>query len=347
MSKKEVFDREIYKKICSGWDAIAKPVDGLGSFEELISRIGAIQKTETPSIDKRCVLVMCGDNGIVEEGVSQTGKEVTYSVASWMGKNESSVCRLAKKSSTDVFAVDIGMDSDDTPEGVLELKVIKGTRNFLKEPALTEDECRKAIDTGIELVKRLKDEGYKLIASGEMGIGNTTTAAALAEIFFGDGTPLFVGRGAGLDDEKLNLKKQVVKKAYELYASLSPFEALRSIGGADIAALTGVFIGGARYGIPVIIDGSISAVAAACAEMLEPGTKWAMLPSHIGKEAATKAALSFLELDDLAVIHASLALGEGTGAVMLIPLLDMALSFYENALRFDNTTVDRYERFSK
>lgn len=338
---------DIYGKIRSRWDTIAKPLDGLGVLEDLICRIGAVQETVTPDISRRCVLIMCADNGIVEEGISQTSQDVTYTVASWMGRNESSVCHLAQVARADVIPVDIGICSPNTPEGVLDRKVVQGTRNFLKEPAMTSEECHQAIDTGIALVRKCRESGYTIAASGEMGIGNTTTASALAEIFLGDGSGSLVGRGAGLDDSKLKNKRQVVKKAYELYSALEPFDVLRSIGGADIAGLAGIFIGGARYNMPVIIDGAISAMAAVCAELIEPGAKKCMIPSHIGKERTVEAALKFLGLDELAMIHGRLALGEGTGAVMMFPLLDMALDYYLHALRFEETAVEQYERFSK
>lgn len=386
-------DNEIYQKIKSRWDTIAKPLDGMGTFERLIARIGAVQQTTEPDISRRCVLAFCADNGIVEEGVSQSGQDVTFQVASWMGKNESSVCRLAVPAKADVIPVDVGINSDITPEGVLNYKVAKGTKNFLKEPSMTKEECRKAIDIGIQLVKDCRDKGYKIIATGEMGIGNTTTSAAIAEILFDPeyeyckdtkakaeakveakpcglkyheeaggiseyyGNPeclteesdsvSYVGRGSGLDDHKLDRKRQVVKEAVKLYRDCKPFELLCSVGGFDIAAMTGAFIGGAKYHVPIIIDGAISSIAAVMAEFLSPGTKECMIPSHIGKEPVTEAALKFLGLNELAVIRAGMALGEGTGAVMLFPLLDIALYMYYNAYRFEETEVSQYERFDQ
>lgn len=339
--------QELYNQIKRRWDKIAKPIDGLGVLEELICRIGAVTQTTDVRIERRCVVVMCADNGIVEEGVSQSGQEVTWSVASWMGKGFSTVCRLAGTAGAKVIPVDIGINANVVPEGVMDCKVAQGTENFLKQPAMTKEQCRQAIETGIAIAKKCKEDGFRIIASGEMGIGNTTTSAALLALLLKDQKNLYAGRGAGLDDAGLEKKKEVIRKAIQLYDGLDPFETLCAVGGLDIAGLAGLFIGGKRYHLPVVIDGAISAAAALCAELIEPGTKEAMLPSHIGKEPATQAALAFLGLDRLAVLHAELALGEGTGAVMLFPLLDMALSLYHKGIRFDESDVGQYERFTK
>ena len=163
-----------YRKVKEKLDGIAKPLDGLGKFEHLIAQIGAIEKTTKISIQKKAVLVMCADNGVVEEQVSQSGKEVTLAVAKAMGVNNSSVGKMAAVAGGDVIPVDIGIDTDEVIPGVLPRKVAKGTKNFAKEPAMTEEEVLKAIETGIQLVQQCHREGYEIFATGEMGIGNTT-----------------------------------------------------------------------------------------------------------------------------------------------------------------------------
>ena len=169
-----------YRKVKEKLDGIAKPLDGLGKFEHLIAQIGAIEKTTKISIQKKAVLVMCADNGVVEEQVSQSGKEVTLAVAKAMGVNNSSVGKMAAVAGVDVIPVDIGIDTDEVIPGVLPRKVAKGTKNFAKEPAMTEEEVLKAIETGIQLVQQCHREGYEIFATGEMGIGNTTTSTAVA-----------------------------------------------------------------------------------------------------------------------------------------------------------------------
>ena len=354
MTKAELDNRKIlpledswYRRVKEKLDGIAKPLDGLGKFEHLIAQIGAIEKTTKISIQKKAVLVMCADNGVVEEQVSQSGKEVTLAVAKAMGVNNSSVGKMAAVAGVDVIPVDIGIDTDEVIPGVLPRKVAKGTKNFAKEPAMTEEEVLKAIETGIQLVQQCHREGYEILATGEMGIGNTTTSAALACILLDMNPGEVTGRGAGLSDEGLLKKTEVIRKAKEMYGIYKndPLELLRCIGGLDVAGLTGVYIGGAVYRLPVVVDGVISAVAALIAVRLCPIVKDYILVSHQGKEPAIKALLA--ELDKKAVIHAELALGEGTGAVMLFPLLDMAMQVYRENTTFDDIQITAYEDYGK
>ena len=343
-------DTDIYKKILSRWDGVAKPLGSLGRFEDIVARIGAVLKTEEIDIRKRAVLVMCADNGIVSEGVSQSGQDVTAAVSGWMGRNESSVCRLAAEAKSDVIPVDIGINTEGTPKGVIDKKIRRGTADFLKEPAMTAEELEQAIETGIELVRDLKEKGYTILATGEMGIGNTTTSAAVCAALTGLPVGRVTGRGAGLDDAGLIRKNEVIGLALDKYGFRKPdktrkyaMEVLRTVGGLDIAGLTGVYIGGALYNIPVVIDGYISAVAALAADRILPGTRDIMIASHMGREAGMGPVLD--ELGVSPVIDADLALGEGTGAVMIFPLLDMVLKLYKEGLRFDETEVARYEKF--
>lgn len=338
-------DEEIRKKVLENWDSVAKPIDGMGRFEKLIARIGAAMGTESIDLSKKAVLIMCADNGIVEEGVSQSGQEVTTAVARSMGKKQSSVCRMAAVIGADTIPVDVGINGEEEIEGVLNRKIRRGTANFLKEPAMTEEEAIRAIAVGINMVSVCKKNGCKILAMGEMGIGNTTTSSAVAAALLGCDAAAVTGRGAGLSDEGLSRKRQVVSKAiekYDLYHA-DPLTVLRTVGGLDIAGLAGVCIGGALYSMPVVLDGVISMVAALVAERLVPGTKAYLIPSHKGKEPAVE--LLARELDMEPVIDGKLALGEGTGAVMMFSLLDMALSIYNGRTTFSDIRIEQYERF--
>ena len=209
----------------------------------------------------------------------------------------------------------------------------------------------QAINAGIDTVCECSMEGYRLLAAGEMGIGNTTTSAALASALLGLDMDEVTGRGAGLSDAGLKHKKEIISEALGRYRTegadlRSPeytMEMLAAVGGLDIAGMAGVFIGGAIYHIPVVIDGFISSVAALAAVRLAPGCRSCMLASHCGREPGMKKVLDELGLEP--VIDAGLALGEGTGAVMLFPLLDAALALYTDGLVFDDTEVEQYERF--
>ena len=344
--KIEMPDPKLKAEAKKKWDALAKPIDGLGSFEDTVCRIAGIVGNVDFDLTEKGLIIMCADNGIVAEGVSQTGKEVTYEVAALMGQKKSSVGIMLKDYPAHILTVDIGIDSADTPEGVLDRKVAKGTKNFLHEPAMTGDEALKAIETGMACVKDLKDKSISIIATGEMGIGNTTTSSALLSALTRLEPAKCTGRGAGLSDEGLSRKIEVIEKALAFHfpeGCKDAFDALCRVGGLDIVGLTGVFIGGAVYKVPIVIDGFISMVAALIANRLVPGCSEYMIASHMGKEIGMKILSEELGLDP--VIYGRLALGEGTGAVMLFPLLDMVMSMYKSGTNFADTPIEEYERY--
>lgn len=318
------------------WDGIAKPVNGLGQFEEIISRIGAITETTEVDISKRAVIVMCADNGVAEEGISHYGYEMTAVIAGELVKGTTSVSRMALRANTEVLPVNIGIHQKEEITGLIQRRVACGTKNFRQEPAMSEEEAIRAIEIGIEIVKECREKGYSILATGELGMGNTTTSSAMAAGLLGCRAEEVTGVGAGLSREAFIHKHEVIKEALEKYQfqKEETLRILKTVGGLDIAGLTGVFIGGALYHVPVVIDGVISAVAALTAERLVPGAKEYMIPSHLSKEPAAKWLLEELGLPP--VIDASLALGEGTGAVLMFPLLDTVLSVYEGSSTFDD-----------
>lgn len=342
--KSESIDMDCYKASQAHWDGIAKPLDGLGRFEDMIKKIAAITRNADIAIDKRAVIVMCADNGVVEEGISQSEHDVTTIVSENMAKGIASVCRMSRIAHADVIPVDIGIKDETSVPGLLKKKIAKGTANFAKQQAMTEDELLEALSTGINLVKELKNKGYKILATGEMGIGNTTTSSAIASVLLDVPVENVTGRGAGLSSDGVKKKISVIENAvkkYNLHKN-DTWRTLQCVGGFDIAGLTGVFIGGALYHIPIVIDGVISAVAALAAERLIPGCHEYMLASHKGKEPACELILD--ELGVKAVIDGELALGEGTGAVLLFPLLDMALEVYHENTTFEDIKVSQYKR---
>lgn len=338
-------DERIYRRILENWDSIAKPLDGMGRFETMTARIGAILGTEEIDLPKKAVIILCADNGIVEEGVSQSGQEVTAAVAEQMGKGTSSVGRMAASVGADTFPVDIGINRKSPIPGVLDRKIRSGTGNFRVEPAMTRKEAVRAVFTGLELAGDCKRKGYQILATGEMGIGNTTTSSAVAAALLQCRAEEVTGRGAGLSDCKLLHKREIITEAiarYQLYDA-EPLRVLETVGGLDIAGLAGVCIGGGIFHIPVVLDGVISMVAALLAERLVPGTIRYLIPSHKGKEPAVDKLVEELGLEP--VIDGNMALGEGTGAVMLFPLLDMALSVYRGKTLFEDIQVKQYERY--
>ncbi|MCR4731834.1 MAG: nicotinate-nucleotide--dimethylbenzimidazole phosphoribosyltransferase [Lachnospiraceae bacterium] len=337
------------------WDQHSKPIDGFGDFEDAICRIAAIMGEEVPQIHRRALVVMIADNGVIQEQVSQVGAEVTLGVARNLGDGISTASVLAKGSHTDVFPIDIGIASDEKIPGVICRKVARGTKNLRREAAMTEEQVLQAISVGIQTVFELKEKGYTILATGEMGIGNTTTSAALLCALTGCDPKAVTGRGAGLSDEGLLRKRQVVEDGVNSYQrqathlpAFSPegtLFALSRLGGLDIAGLTGVFIGGALYHVPIIIDGLISAVSALCAERFCPGCKDYMLASHSGREGGCEMARK--ELGLTSYLTGNMALGEGTGALLLFPLLDNILYYYTHGSMFEATKIRAYERFDE
>lgn len=341
----EAPDENIRLQVLKNWDNVAKPIDGMGRFETLTAQIGAIQGTDKIDISKKAVIIMCADNGIVEEGISQSGRDVTVAVVEKMAKGRSSVGKMAAVIGADTIPVDIGINHTESIPGVVDKKIRCGTRNFKIEPAMTVEEVVRAIATGIEMVAMCKKKGYQILATGEMGIGNTTTSSAVAAALLGCDVAEVTGRGAGLSDDKLIHKQQVIAEAIEKYElrKAEPLKILQTVGGLDIAGLAGVCIGGTLYHIPIVLDGVISMVAALVADRILSGTKAYLIPSHKGKEPAVKKLMDALQVEP--VIDGELALGEGTGAVMMLSLLDMALSIYQDRTTFSDIQIEQYKRY--
>ncbi|MBR3645777.1 MAG: nicotinate-nucleotide--dimethylbenzimidazole phosphoribosyltransferase [Lachnospiraceae bacterium] len=338
-------DQKDFERVKKSWDMVAKPLDSMGRFETITSKMGAITGDDSLDFQKKIILIFCADNGIVYEGISQSEQDVTLAVTKAMGQRKSSVCKMAAHIGADVRPIDIGINSSEEIDGVLNKKVRMGTRDFMKEPAMTRLETLKAIQTGMDMVYECKNQGYKVIGTGEMGIGNTTTSCAIAAALLGVRAKEIVGRGAGLSDNGLEKKEEVVQAAIDIYGlyGANPLKVLEVVGGLDIAALTGVVIGGAVYHIPIILDGVITLVAALVATRMFENVREYIIASHIGREPAIKMLLKELRLEP--VICADLALGEGTGAVMFCSLLDMALTLYDEDYTFKDIEIKPYHRF--
>ena len=322
------------------WDSIAHPLHSLGKLEDVIVQIAGITGDEKMHLEKKALIVMCADNGIVEEGVTQTGQEVTAIVAENMAKERSTAAIMCRKTGADIFPVDIGIARDT--EGILQKKIAYGTKNFLKEPAMTREETEQALLTGIEMAAMAKVKGYGVLATGEMGIGNTTTASAVVSVLLKADPAVVTGRGAGLSSEGLARKIRVIEEGIRLRQPdpSDGIDVLSKVGGLDIAGMAGVFIGGAMYGIPVVIDGVISAAAALAARTICPESAGFMIASHVSKEPATGMILDALGLSP--ILHADMCLGEGTGAVALFPLLDLAAAVYHGMTTFGDNDIEEY-----
>ena len=325
------------------WNDCAKPLGSLGLLETALEDIAALTGSADIRLDRRAVLVLCADNGVVAQGVTQSPSSVTGLVAKQLAARRTSVCRMAQAARCQVVPVEVGiLDFQEMP-GVLSRRIGNGTGDISQGPAMTRRQAEQALHTGMELVREQQALGVDLLATGEMGIGNTTTSSAVACVLLGRPAEEMTGRGAGLSDQGLQKKTAAIRRALEVNRPdpSDPLDILQKVGGFDIAAMCGVFLGGALYRVPVLIDGLISAVAALCALRLCPAAGKAMLASHVSAEPAGGLVLEALGKQPL--ITAGMRLGEGTGAVAAMPLLDLALAVYRESYTFEEGGIEAYQ----
>ncbi|MCD7928008.1 MAG: nicotinate-nucleotide--dimethylbenzimidazole phosphoribosyltransferase [Oscillospiraceae bacterium] len=324
------------------WDSVAKPLHSLGKLEDLLVQIAGITGSAQIDLRRKAVVAFCADNGVVAEGVTQCGQEVTALVAESFARGTTPVCRMAQVAGADILPVDIGLCREVTEPGVLQRAVRRGTGNLAKEPAMSRAEAVQAIETGIELVRECKEKGYRLLATGEMGIGNTTTSSAVTAVLLGAPVEQVTGRGAGLSTAGLERKRAVISHAIELHQPdpNNSIDVLAKVGGLDLAGMVGLYLGGAVYHVPVVMDGFIAGAAALAAVRLCPAVREYLIPSHQSSEPAVKLLMEALGLSP--ILRAEMRLGEGTGAVALMPLLDMALAVYRDTPSFGEMNMEAY-----
>lgn len=321
-------------------DSLAKPLGSLGTLEEIVIRLAGITGKLYNDINKKCVIIMSSDNGVVEEGVASAPQYVTLEQTKNFLRGKTGVASLSKTNGTDLIVVDVGINSEEKIDGVIDRKISKGTKNIFKEPAMSYDDAIKAINIGIETVKSAKDQGYDIIGVGEMGIGNTTTSAAVLVALSNCEIEMVVGKGAGVTKEAFEKKKLVVKTAVEKnnINREDPIDIVSKVGGYDIAAMAGVFLGSAYYKIPVVIDGFISVVAALVATRLNKLVKEYCIPSHKSKEIGYNIAIEELGLKPM--LDLGMRLGEGSGCPIAFSIIDFANSMMKNMATFDEGNID-------
>lgn len=328
------------------FSSIAIPLGSLGLLQEIIIQLAGIQRTVSPGIDKRAVVVFCADNGVTAQGVTQCGQEVTAIVTENISRGESSVCLMAKQLHIDVLPVDIGVAREVTGENIIRKKIRYGTADITRKPAMSRTEAIQAIEVGIAIAETCAKQGYRLLCTGEMGIGNTTTSAAIAAVLLDLPVETVTGRGAGLSSEGLHRKIQAIHTALQRHTPnpQDPLDILSKIGGLDIAGMIGLYLGGGVYGIPIVADGVISCTAALLASRLCPLVKEYIIASHVSAEPTGKLLLDALQKKTL--ITADMRLGEGTGAVAAVSLLDLALAVYNGMVGFDDIGITAYQPLS-
>lgn len=335
-------DKEVMSLAKKRLDSIVKPLGSLGLLEEHLVKIAGMTGSAEFDFTRKAVAVFCADNGVVAQEVTQSPGEVTAVVAENIARGDACVCKMAGVAGAEVIPVDIGIAREMAVPGLLNGKVMFGTCDFTVCPAMLREQAEAAVGVGITTAGELARQGFSMLATGEMGIGNTTTAAAMAAVLLGRRAEEVTGRGAGLSKEGYARKLAVVKRGIELHRPVpeDPVEVLRTVGGLDIAGMAGLCIGGAACGVPVVLDGVISCVAALTACRICPAARDYLLPSHLPAEPA--GALLLAELGMTPPLRAGLRLGEGTGAVATFPLYDMIAAVYRGTVTFAEAEMDPY-----
>lgn len=319
---------------------LAKPPGSLGELENIYTRLCGITGTLAPGYTPCRIIVLCADNGVVEEGVSVTPRSVTAAQAVNMTRHCTGMSAMAHHFGDQVQVVDVGIaDEYHCPE-ILNRKIRPGTRNLAREPAMTRQETAQAIWTGMELAHRAKAEGVAVLGVGEMGIGNTTTSAAVLAALTGLPVEAVTGRGGGMTDAGFLRKKQVITRALTLHRpdKNDALDVLSKVGGLDLAAMCGVFLGAGRYGLPAVIDGFISVVAALCAYRLCPAVGDYLFASHLSREVGYTAAIEELGLAPW--LHLGMRLGEGSGCPIAFRVLEAACAAARGMATFEGAAID-------
>lgn len=329
------------------WHRLCKPIGSLGQLELLHRRLAGVKGTPDPEVRPRAVFIFGADNGIVAEGVTQCGQDVTAQVMRNMAAGRATINTLCRLTDTRAVPVSLGcaaLSGDE--EGIVHLPIrAEGTRDFAVEDAMTEEEMMMAVQVGLELSIQAARQGYQLLIAGEMGIGNTSTATAVIAALEHTDAAHITGRGAGLSDAGLMHKIDVLRRALaeRVDETTDPLTILRAVGGFDIASIVGFYAGAALQGIPVILDGLITMAAAGILLALAPEAAHYLFASHHPAEQGSE--LILRRLGALPPLDLGIRHGEGAGAVMALPLFDMAVAVYRESPTFDEGGVEAYEVF--
>ncbi len=319
---------------------LTKPQGSLGQLESLSIQLAGIKGTQRPRIIHKVIFTLAGDHGVTEEGVSAYPSEVTPQMIYNFLRGGAGINVLARHVGARVVVSDLGVGSvlERHPD-LKDKKVAMGTRNMTKGPAMSREEALRSIEAGIELVEEDLSKGMDILGTGDMGIGNTTPSSAITAVITGADVALATGRGTGLDNEGLKRKVETIKKALDINRPdpKDPIDVLSKVGGFEIGGIAGVILAGARYRIPVVIDGFISGAAALIATSLAPQVKPYLIAAHQSVEQGHKIILEHLGLKPL--LNLDLRLGEGTGAALGIFLVEASLKVLNEMATFAEAGV--------
>jgi len=325
-------------------DSLTKPPRSLGRLEELAARIARIQRDVRPDVSRKAVVVAAADHGVVAEGVSAYPQDVTWQMVANFSAGGAAINALARSVGAEVIVYDVGVAKDIREfDGIEHRKIALGTQNMAVGPAMTREECAKAVLVGVEAARELAERGFQLLGTGEMGIGNTTAAAALTATFADAAPETVVGRGTGVDDRVLAHKTEVVRRSMQVNGvrTLDPLGVLSAVGGLEVAMLAGVVIGAAQERVCVVSDGYISGAAALAAVALCPAARDYIFPSHLSVEPGHAIVLRALELEP--VLDLDMRLGEGTGAALAFAIMDAACHMISDMATFAEAGVSDAE----
>lgn len=327
-------DMKLAEQVKKGWQKMDKPVGSLGKIETMVEQYAAMTSQNLPKKLKPAMLLMCGDHGIAKYGVSAYPQEVTMQMINGYMRETAGANVMARHANADVFVVDVGTVFDLAHlDKVRQMKVAWGTEDFTQGPAMTRQQAEQALKVGMQVADECIDKGYNLLVTAEMGIGNTTSTAAIVSAFLGLAPELTVGRGTGINDERMKIKTQVVKDGLAVNQPkvYDAMDVLCKVGGYDHAGLAGMIIAGAKRRVPTMVDGVNATAAALLAYGLYPACADYMLCSHLSAEISHKKMLEVLKLTP--IVDAGMRLGEGTGASLAIVVLQAAIDVYNKLSR--------------
>lgn len=325
------------------WDNLIHPKSTLGSLEDITEQLSGIYCSSNLEDNmKKCVIAFGSDHGVYEEGVSAQTQEITRLQFENFTNGKCAVATLARCNKVDIVAVDIGINSDDPIPNVIDYKIRKGTRNMYKGPAMSPEEAVKSIEIGIVVAEKCIVDGYKIIGVGEMGISNTTSATAILSVMSGKDPIDLVDKGSGISEDKVRHKADVIRHSIEINNPnpTDSIDVLSKVGGYEIGGIAGVILGCAANRIPVVLDGYISYAAALVAYKINPRCIDYVIPSHKSSEKGSKTALDILSIKPY--MDMNMHLGEGTGAVLMMGIIDSAVYTYNNMASFDDEVIGRY-----
>ncbi len=325
-------------------DTLTKPAGSLGRLEELSIQLAGIQGKARPVIEKKAMITMAADHGVVDEKVGNWPRDVTAQMVENFLRGGAGINVLARQIGARIVFVDMGVASDLKPRPQLIVKkVAYGTKNMCLGPAMTIAQARRALETGIDVVSGEIDKGLDIVGTGDMGIGNTTASSAIFAALSGKRPEEVTGRGTGLSDEQLAHKVDVIRRALAVNTPdpSNPLEVLAKVGGFEIGGLAGVMLGAAARRVPVVIDGFISGAAALVAAALSPRVRDYLIAAHVSAEAGHASMLKYIGLKP--VLSLDMRLGEGTGAALGIFIAEAAVRTLNEMATFAEAGVSEGE----